>query len=212
MSDRDDSTNDSPEAPRQGRGSFADAIGRATRRSSESSIWIPGRNHVFYRAAQRGIAQPLREIFQMLRGMSATAKQIRDQVPPQELFLDISLEQLDLWIRNAQIAFFIQSIFALLGALIIAWGTTRSGFTGLSTMVGGMLMVVFAASNGLRAARDVEIFRTRQPLPFSAFMDQIDQLWCPLPSNHPLSIPTKFIILPLTALTILSSLFLAIAG
>lgn len=193
------------EAPK----TFSEAMGRAARRGVSSTVYWPTKNHFLYRAASKSIATPLAELFAMLRGVKRNVENFTIE-QQDELFLDVRLEVLDHWIHNAQRAFVIFSFFVLLGSMIVAWGTTRAGFTGFSTMIGGILTIAYAASMGLRASRDVEIFRTRQPLPFTKFVEQIDELWCPLPVGHPWRTTVRYLFLPGACVVFLGALVYAI--
>lgn len=192
-----------------GRGSFGEAMGRAVRRGASSNVYVPGRDHFLYKAASKSIGAPLSELFSMIRGLKRNVENFTFE-QTDELFMDVPFEILDRWIKNAQQSFVIFSCFVLIGAAITAWGTTRAGFSSLSTIIGGLLVIVYAISMGLRAARDVEIFRTRQPLPFARFVDQIEDLWCPLPVGHRWRKPIQLIVLPMSCLVFAGALVYAI--
>ena len=193
------------QAPREPR-TLMGAIQRAAGRAARTPVWVipfwrggdPGN---IGQRFKRDVSSPLGEMWSVsaawLRSVRGAAQKDRvveaETQAPTRLFTEHSEEEILQWKRVALLTWSLSAGMCLLAAAYMAYALNGGhGFMGLNMITMSICMQIVGVFNGLRAARDMVLFRTRQPLATREFFRRVGELWCPLDANEPIGKAVRY--------------------
>lgn len=181
---------------------FFEALGRGFSRAMRGGFF---RNNVFLGAAKSSIGTEIsgaRRAIRKFKMPDLAAEAMEAQAFGPSLYLDVQDETIEVYIRNAKVAWGTGVGIGFCGMAMFAYPVIQGliSISRYNTCLSGVCLACFGASKIVRSARDIEVMTTRRPLPLDQFLARFGELWCPFPANSWQRNLVMWLVLPTAAL------------